>query len=147
MSTERGFDFEHPIHFVERRKLLQTAAAVAAVGFLPVSAASVPKKITVVTGSPHRRGASFLLTDEFIRGAKEVGAEIYRFDAAFKRVTACSGCDHCGLGSSPCVYRDDMFELNPHLIDCDLVVLSTPLYYFGFSAQLKIGRASCRERV
>ena len=59
MSTERGFDFEHPIHFVERRKLLQTAAAVAAVGFLPVSAASVPKKITVVTGSPHRRGASF----------------------------------------------------------------------------------------
>lgn len=44
MSTERGFDFEHPIHFVERRKLLQTAAAVAAVGVLPVSAASVPKK-------------------------------------------------------------------------------------------------------
>ena len=79
-----------------------------------------------------------MLTDEFIRSAKEVGAEIYRFDAAFKRVTACSGCDHCGLGSSPCVYRDDMFELNPHLIDCDLVVLSTPLYYFGFSAQLKL---------
>lgn len=44
MSTEKGFDFEHPIHFVERRKLLQTAAAVAAVGILPVSAASVPKK-------------------------------------------------------------------------------------------------------
>lgn len=79
-----------------------------------------------------------MLTDEFIRGAKEVGAEIYRFDAAFKRVTACSGCHHCGLGSSPCVYRDDMFELNPHLINCDLVVLSTPLYYFGFSAQLKL---------
>lgn len=43
MSTEKGFDFEHPIHFVERKKLLQTAA-VAAVGVLPVSAASVPKK-------------------------------------------------------------------------------------------------------
>lgn len=138
MSTQNVSDLVHPIRFVERRKLLQTAAAVAAAGVLPVAAASAPKKITVVTGSPHRRGASFLLTDEFIRGAKEVGAEIYRFDAAFKRVTACSGCDHCGLGSSPCVYRDDMFELNPHLIDCDLVVLSTPLYYFGFSAQLKL---------
>lgn len=43
MSTEKGFDVEHPIHFVERKKLLQTAA-VAAVGVLPVSAASVPKK-------------------------------------------------------------------------------------------------------
>lgn len=118
MSTQNVSDFVHPIRFVERRKLLQTAAAVAAAGVLPVvaaagvlpvAAASAPKKITVVTGSPHRRGASFLLTDEFIRGAMEVGAEIYRFDAAFKRVTACSGCDHCGLGSSPCVYRDDMF--------------------------------------
>lgn len=138
MSTQNVSDFVHPIRFVERRKLLQTAAAVAAAGVLPVAAAPAPKKITVVTGNPHRRGASFLLTDEFIRGAKEVGAEIYRFDAAFRRVTACSGCDHCGLGSSPCVYRDDMFELNPHLIDCDLVVLSTPLYYFGFSAQLKL---------
>lgn len=59
-------------------------------------------------------------------------------DAAFKRVTACSGCDHCGLGAADCVYRDDMFELNPHLIDADLIVLSTPLYYFGFSAQLKL---------
>lgn len=110
MSTQNVSDFVHPIRFVERRKLLQTAAAVAAAGVLPVAAASAPKKITVVTGSPHRRGASFLLTDEFIRGAKEVGAEIYRFDAAFRRVTACSGCDHCGLGSSPCVYRDDMFD-------------------------------------
>lgn len=94
--------------------------------------------MTVVTGSPHRHGSSFLLTDEFIRGAKEVGAEVYRFDAAFKRVTTCSGCDHCGLGAADCVYRDDMFELNPHLIDADLIVLSTPLYYFGFSAQLKL---------
>lgn len=136
---------EHPVIFTDRRTLLRTAGAAgiaAAAGPLlssrPAAAAGRPKKITVVTGSPHQRGASFLLTDEYIRGASEAGAEIFRFDAAFKRVTACSGCDHCGLGASPCVYRDDMFELNPHLIDCDLVVLSTPLYYFGFSAQLKL---------
>lgn len=128
-----------PIMF--RRDLLK--GAVGAAGFTTVGlpaarAAGAGKKVTVVTGSPHQRGASFLLADEFIRGAREVGAEVFRFDAAMKRVTACSGCDHCGLGSSPCVYRDDMFELNTHLIDADLVVLCTPLYYFGFSAQLKL---------
>jgi multimeric flavodoxin WrbA len=101
-----------------------------------VSAADRPK-VTIITGSPHKRGATFLLIDEFIRGLKEQGADIFRFDAAFKRVTPCSGCDHCGLGSSPCVYRDDMFELNPHLLESDLIVLCTPLYYFGFSAQIK----------
>lgn len=127
-----------------RRDLLKGAVGAAGLSTIGLSvtpmarAAGAPKKVTVVTGSPHPRGASFLLADEFIRGAKEAGAEVFRFDAAMKRVTACSGCDHCGLGSSPCVYRDDMFELNPHLIDADLIVLCTPLYYFGFSAQLKL---------
>lgn len=140
-------DDRKTIPLLPRRRLLQGAAATAAAaatagGALfparPARAAGSPKKVTIVTGSPHRRGATFLLTDEFIRGAREVGAEVFRFDAAFKRVTACSGCDHCGLGAADCVYRDDMFELNPHLIDADLIVLCSPLYYFGFSAQLKL---------
>ena len=31
-----------------------------------------------------------------------------------------------------------MFEVNPHLLASDLIVFCTPLYYFGFSAQLKL---------
>ena len=130
------------IHF-SRRDALRTGAAAAAAGFmsagsLPALAAPGGKKVTVITGSPHRRGTSFLLADEFIRGVREQGAEVFRFDSAFRRVTACSGCDRCGLGASPCVYRDDMFELNPHLLESDLIVFCTPLYYYGFSAQLKL---------
>lgn len=117
---------------------LAAAAAASAMLSAPVHAADGALKITVLTGSPHKHGASFLLADEFIRGAREVGADVFRFDTAFKRITACSGCDHCGLGSSACVYRDDMFEVNPHLIESDLIVFCTPLYYFGFSAQLKL---------
>ena len=87
-----------------RREFLKGAAAAAAfaVGAGSIRRAGAApaqqggKKVTVVTGSPHKRGASFLLADEFIRGAREAGAEVFRFDAAFKRVTACSGCDHCG---------------------------------------------------
>lgn len=129
------------IHF-SRRDALKTGAAVAAAGlsaFGSGAAIAAPgDKVTVVTGSPHRRGTSFLLADEFIRGVREQGADVYRFDAAFRRVTACSGCDRCGLGSAPCVYRDDMFELNPHLLESSLIVFCTPLYYYGFSAQLKL---------
>lgn len=115
----------HTLHRFDRRTLLSAGAATLLAAHLPTPARATPSglKVTVVTGSPHRHGASFLLTDEFIRGAEEVGAEVYRFDAAFKRVTACSGCDHCGLGAADCVYRDDMFELHPHLIDADLIVL------------------------
>lgn len=128
---------------ISRRGTIRIAAVSAAGTLLsaaaaPVFAAQRPKRVTVITGSPHRHGTSFLLADEFIRGVREQGAEVFRFDAAFKRVTACSGCDRCGMGYAPCVYRDDMFELNPHLLESDLIVLCTPLYYFGFSAQLKL---------
>ncbi len=132
---------EKTIRMYSRREVLATGVAAAGVAGIPAARAQVSKKgvkVTIVTGSPHKRGASFLLADRFIEGAQEVGADIVRFDAAFKRITACSGCDHCGLGSSPCVYRDDMFEINDRLIDSDLIVFCTPLYYFGFSAQLKL---------
>lgn len=94
-------------------------------------------KITVITGSPHRKGTSALLADEFIRGAKEAGHEVFRFDSAFEQVHPCIGCDKCGIGAAPCVQKDEMQKLNPHMLEADLVVLVTPLYYFGFSAQIK----------
>ena len=93
-------------------------------------------KITVITGSPHRRGTSALLADEFIRGAGEAGHEVFRFDAAFEKVGPCLGCDKCRDGGA-CIQKDSMEKLNPVLLESDLVVFVTPLYYFGISAQLK----------
>ncbi len=94
-------------------------------------------KITVLTGSPHQAGATALLADKFIQGAEEAGHQVYRFDAAEKGVSPCIACDCCGQGCEPCVMDDDMEELNPHLLEADLVAFVTPLYYSGMSAQLK----------
>ena len=93
-------------------------------------------KITVITGSPHQQGTSSYLADQFIQGAEECGHEVFRFDAAFKRVHPCLGCDRCGV-SGNCAQQDDMTELLPRLLDADMVLLATPLYFFGLSAQLK----------
>ena len=65
-------------------------------------------KVTVITGSPHKKGTSALLADEFIRGAQEAGWETFRFDAAFEQVAPCLGCDRCGIGAAPCVQKDGM---------------------------------------
>lgn len=94
-------------------------------------------KATVITGSPHRNGTSALLADEFIRGAQEAGWETFRFDAAFEQVAPCLGCDRCGIGAAPCVQKDAMQKLMPELLTSQAVALVTPLYYFGFSAQIK----------
>ena len=94
-------------------------------------------KVVVVTGSPHRKGTSALLADQFIAGATHAGHEVFRFDAAFETVGACRGCGACGMGAKPCVQADGMTTLNPHLLEADVVAFVTPLYYYNMSAQLK----------
>jgi len=94
-------------------------------------------KVVVITGSPHSKGTSALLADEFVKGVLEMGHKVFRFDAAFEQVNSCLGCDKCGIGVAPCVQKDAMNKLNPELLTSDVIVLVTPLYYFGFSAQIK----------
>lgn len=94
-------------------------------------------KVVVVTGSPHRAGTSALLADKFIQGAEEAGHEVFRFNAAFEDIHPCRGCDVCGM-NGPCVQKDAIeTKLIQKLVDCEAIVLVTPLYYFGMSAQLK----------
>lgn len=94
-------------------------------------------KITVITGSAHRHGTSALLADEFIKGATEAGYEVFRFDAAFKNVHPCLGCDTCLTKGKGCVYKDDMQELNPHILEADVLVFASPIYYYNINAQIK----------
>lgn len=94
-------------------------------------------KIVVLTGSPHKAGTSFLLADNFIKGAKASGNDIFRFDAAFESIHPCIACDKCKCGENPCVFQDSMTNLYPRLIEADLIAFVTPLYYYGASAQIK----------
>lgn len=94
-------------------------------------------KIVVITGSPHKNGTSFLLTDQFIKGAKEAGHEVFRFDAAFAQVHACIACERCHTTDKGCTFNDSMEELNPHLLASDAVIFTSPTYYFGMSSQIR----------
>ena len=94
-------------------------------------------KITVITGSPRKNGTSNYLADEFIRGAKEKGHEIYRFDSAHSDVKNCLGCNACAMGSKPCIHKDDFVELREHLLDSDVIAFVTPIYYFEMTSTIK----------
>ena len=93
--------------------------------------------IVVLEGSPNQHGSSNMLADEFIRGAKEAGHKVTIIDAAHADIHPCTGCVHCGY-EGPCVQKDDMEQFRKEILDADMMVFVTPLYYYGMSAQLKI---------
>lgn len=94
-------------------------------------------KITIITGSAHKNGTTAYLTEQFIKGAEEAGHKIFRFDTAFKDVHPCIACEKCHGDAKVCVFKDDMTELNPHLLESDAIVLISPIYYYDINAQLK----------
>ena len=93
-------------------------------------------KIVVLEGSPNKNGSSNLLAGAFIRGAQEAGHTVEVIDAAHSKIHPCTGCIHCGY-EGPCVQKDDMEIIRTQILDADMVVFVTPLYYYGMSAQLK----------
>lgn len=92
--------------------------------------------IAVLTGSPRKNGNSNYLADEFIRGAAEVGHKITRFDAAESNVHPCIACNSCGM-DGPCIFQDDFEKAREAVLNAQMAVFATPMYYFGPSAQLK----------
>ena len=77
--------------------------------------------IVVLTGSPRKQGTTSLLADNFVEGAQRGGHTVVRFDAAFREVHPCRGCNTCQRGVQSCVIQDDMQTLYPDLVRADLV--------------------------
>lgn len=93
-------------------------------------------KILVLGGSPNRNGSTKILIESFSRGAREAGHTVTVLDVAHMNVHPCTGCIACGY-DGPCVQKDDMVQIRETVMDSDMLVFASPLYFFGFSAQLK----------
>ena len=93
-------------------------------------------KIVVLEGSPNRNGSTHILADCFRQGAEEAGHTVELIDVAHADIHPCTGCIHCGY-EGPCVQKDDVEGIRRKILDADMLVFVTPLYYYGMSAQLK----------
>lgn len=132
---------------MDRRKFIKNTLIAAAGAVVAGSAVAIEKKtnlfggnkkmkILVITGSPRKNGNSNTLADNFIKGAQEAGHSVVRFDSAFKDVHPCIACNKCGMNGQ-CVFKDDFEFIKANIVDADVVVFASPMYYFGISAQIK----------
>ena len=95
------------------------------------------KKVLILSGSPRKGGNSDILCDQFAKGALEQGNEVEKIFVAEKKIAPCSGCYFCRKSGGRCALNDDMGEILQKIIDCDVLVLSSPVYFYSMSAQLK----------
>ena len=93
--------------------------------------------ITILSGSPNRKGSTNILAEEFKRGAEEAGHTCEVIDVCHADLHPCTGCVHCGY-EGPCVQKDDMEQIRRKILRSDMIVFATPLYYYGMSAQMKM---------
>ena len=103
------------------------------------------KKVLILSGSPRKDGNSDILCNEFMRGAIESGNEVEKIRVAEKKIGFCTGCYAC-RNTGVCAIKDDMAEVMQKLIDADVIVLASPVYFYSIDAQLKalIDRTVCR---
>lgn len=95
------------------------------------------KKALILSGSPRKGGNSDILCDEFLRGALEAGNEVEKIRVTEKKVAPCSACYCCRDHGGECVRRDDMTDILQKMIDADVIVLASPVYFYSINAQLK----------
>ncbi len=94
-------------------------------------------KITVITGSPRKKGNSFAMTQAFIDEAVKCGHTVERFDAAFMKIGGCHACQTCFKTGKACSFDDDFNTIAPSILESDAVVLTMPTYWYSIPSQIK----------
>lgn len=95
------------------------------------------KNVLIISSSPRKNGNSQSLCEEFERGAKDSGNLVKLVRLAEKKIGYCKACDYCMENNSVCVQKDDMKELLEDFKKADVIVLATPIYFYGICSQMK----------
>lgn len=101
--------------------------------------------IVGICGSPREQATSFVLK-ECLKMLEERGFETEYFTVKGKKISPCLHCDYC-LKNKECRVKDDMYQLYPLLKEATGIVMATPVYNGGISAQTKMVMDRCRALV
>ena len=97
-------------------------------------------KVLGICGSPRKGNTEWMLT-RVLDAAREAGADADLVLLRQKDVRLCRGCLTCEVDRDRkpgvCVIKDDMALLLPKLLEADVIVFGTPVYFYLLSGLLK----------
>ena len=96
------------------------------------------RKVLILQGSARKNGNTDLLSQEFLKGAQEAGHEVEKIYLHTQKIGCCLGCGMCQGNGGHCVRKDDAIRILEKMLEADYIVLSSPVYFYSFTGQLKI---------
>ncbi len=100
-------------------------------------------KIIAFLGSPREGGNTELLLKETIKGIEESGFNVHVFNLNLMNILPCQNCGGCD-DTGVCINEDDMTQIYDAIRAADRVILASPIFFFGISAQAKIMIDRCQ---
>lgn len=87
-------------------------------------------KVCILMGSPRAQGNTAALLAPFTEQLESCGAQVTRFDLYEKNLQPCLACRACQKDWTifGCARKDDMQEIFDAVMNCDLLVLASPIY-------------------
>lgn len=103
------------------------------------------RKVLGILGSPCIKGNTAALLDAVLDGAAKVGNAVERMDLARMNIHPCDACGECDSGSTCTRHNDDMGKILRGIREVDAIVLASPIFFMGVTAQTKamIDRCQC----
>jgi multimeric flavodoxin WrbA len=94
-------------------------------------------RIVGISGSPRIDGNTDLILNEALKAAESSGAETKLIRLCDYKLQPCNACMTC-FSSGKCVIEDDWQVLYDELTGADGIILGSPSYFQGATAQMKI---------
>jgi len=89
-------------------------------------------------GSPRKKGNTAFLLSSFLEKLEQRGVKTQTIYVPGKNILPCKGCGFCEKNGYCVTNDDDMAgEIYGLLIEADIVIAATPIYFYNATAQLK----------
>jgi multimeric flavodoxin WrbA len=97
-------------------------------------------KVLVINGSPNKdKGNTAMILNPFLEGMRETGADVRLYYTEDLTVNPCKGDLSCYLRTpGKCIHNDDMTWLLSQINETDILVIASPVYFYGVTGPMKI---------
>jgi multimeric flavodoxin WrbA len=95
-------------------------------------------KVLALIGSPRKGSNTDILVDRILEGCREKGFTVEKLYLYDFNISACTDCRLCKSEDYECAIKDDMQQIYPSIVEADVIIFGTPVYWYGPTGKMKL---------